>query len=144
MICTHWKFPTWLTCVNTLLSMYFKQKKPSSIYIGPRNCQKVLWKSSRSWWRPPWLSEEETCVFTAADQKPGQVPERPGSHLGLLHKSTFPATEQEGNAWCGRGIPCAAVMHSYHPGLPTASPQWHQKCKCCGKQRNPESHSVWL
>lgn len=32
----------------------------------------------------------------------------------------------------------------YHPGLLTASLQWYQKCKRCGKQRNPESHSVWL
>lgn len=87
-------------------------EKPSSVYIGPRKCQKILWKILRTWWHSPWLSEEETYVFTAADQKPGQVPGRPGSHLGLLHKSTFPATELEGNAWCGRGIPCAAVMHS--------------------------------
>lgn len=72
------------------------------------------------------------------------VPERPGAHLGLLHKSMSPATELEGNGWWGRGIPCASGCRRspHHPGLPMTTLQWYQKCNHCGKQRNPKSRNV--
>lgn len=44
--------------------------------------------------------------------------------------------------WHRDTLCCCHALH--HLGLPTASPQRHQKYKRCGKQRNPESHSVCL
>lgn len=70
------------------------------------------------------------------------VSERPGAHLGLLHKSASPASELEGNAWWDGGIPCTGGCQRApcHPGLPTASSQCHHR----GKQRNPKNHGVCL
>lgn len=131
MICTCWKFPTWLTCCLCTLNrktfcIYRTQKLPKNFMEKLND----MVTSSLIIWRG------DLCLCSCRSKSritPGSLAQEyiPSHRAG-----------RKCLVWQRDTLCCCHAQ--YHPGLPTASPQWHQKCKRCGKQRNPESHSVWL